>query len=133
MPYMSNNLRRASWLLLGALLSLTALSCAPARPRGLELPPTPSIFGDPGWLVVKAAYATLKSRPGAASPDAGHLRDGLVLPIKGRAFALAADGESSILWYLVSSTEGSGWVSSADCESFASEEQARRSLPSPSP
>lgn len=118
----------ALWLLPFVLVSSLSFSCAPGSRQGLSLPPTPSIFGDPGWLLVREAYATLKSRPGFVSPDSGHLRDGLVLEIKGRAYASGADGDSTILWYLVSSDEGSGWISSADCDVFASKEQAFRSL-----
>jgi len=121
--------RRGIVALCGSMLFAALIaSCGLFGHRGLALPPTPSILDDPGWLVVKEAYATLKERPGLDARDAGHLRDGLLLQIRGRAFGVGKEDNLSILWYLVSSDEGSGWLSSADCDVFASKEQALRSL-----
>ena len=128
MPYAKDNTGKASRLLFLLAIPLFFVSCLPSANKGLVLPPTPSILGDPGWLLVKEAYATLKARPGFDALDAGHLRDGIVLEIKGRAFAPAKDGDPSILWYLVTSEEASGWISSANCEVFDSKEQALRGL-----
>ena len=128
MPLNKDNTRKALRFLPLVFFSLFFSACLPFANKGLVLPPTPSILDEPGWLLVKEAYSTLKERPGLDARDAGHLRDGLVLEIKGRAFSAAKDGDSSILWYLVSSDEGSGWISSADCEVFGSKEQALRSL-----
>ncbi len=128
MTHIEHNLRRIARLLPFAVFSVFLVSCLPSGGKGLALPSTPSILGDPGWLLVKEAYATLKTQPGISKPDAGHLRDGLVLEIHGRAYAEGKNSAASILWYLVTSDEGSGWLSSADCEVFASKEQALRSL-----
>ncbi len=128
MPRPKNTTRKALQLLSLLLFPLFFAACLPSGGKGIPLPPTPSILGDPGWLLTREAYAKLKVRPGADSPDAGHLRDGLVLEIKGRAFAAGKNGEASILWYLVTSDEGSGWISSADCAIFGSKEQALRGL-----
>lgn len=128
MPRMLYNLRTPARLLAIALVFMLLASCIPSGGKGLDLPSTPSILGDPGWLLVKEAYATLRARPGAKSAEAGHLRNGLILEIRGRAYAEGSQGDTAVLWYLVTSDDGSGWISSAACEVFASKEQALRSL-----
>jgi len=128
MVHNEHNLRKIARLLSLVIFSAFLASCLASNGKGLSLPSTPSILGDPGWLLVQEAYATLKTQPGLSKPDAGHLRNGLVLEIHGRAYAEGKNSTSSILWYLVTSDEGSGWISSADCEVFASKEQALRSL-----
>ena len=128
MPHSKDNTRKGLRFLPLILFPLFFSACLPMPSKGLVLPPTPSILDDPGWLLVREAYSTIKEKPGIDSRDAGHLRDGLVLEIKGRAFAAGKGGEPSILWYLVESADGSGWISSADCDVFGSKEQALRSL-----
>ena len=128
MPFLKDTTKKGLRFLSLVFFALFFAACLPLPNKGLVLPPTPSILGDPGWLLVRKAYSTIKDRPGFDARDAGHLHDGLVLEIKGRAFAPGKDGEQPILWYLVTSDDGSGWISSDDCDVFGSREQALRSL-----
>ncbi len=128
MPLSKDTTKKGLRFLPLVIFPLFFAACLPFSNKGLVLPPTPSILGDPGWLLVRKAYSTIKERPGLDARDAGHLHDGLVLQIKGRAFAAGKTGDSSILWYLVTSDDGSGWISSEDCDVFGSREQALRGL-----
>ena len=113
-------LRRSAAL--AACLALL-VSCGLFQSKPLPLPPTPSIAGDLGWLVVKESYSGVRSSTGA-SAALGHLRDATVLEVLGRDFGPSRSLGTNVLWYLVRADEVQGWVSSEDVEVFDSKEQA---------
>lgn len=100
-------------------------SCGRFQAKPLPLPPTPSIAGDMGWILVKESYARLKVKAGEASVDLGHLRDGTILEVRGRTLAQGRHGDGLVYWYLVDGESEPGWISSEDVELSASREQAQ--------
>lgn len=109
------------------VLSLALLGgCDRFQSKPLILPPTPSITGSLGWLLVKESYARLKVEARSDSSDAGHLRDGEILEVEGREYGKGVETGSRVIWYLVKSEKGRAWVSGEDVEILASREQALR-------
>ncbi|MEI6387580.1 MAG: hypothetical protein WCQ50_13160 [Spirochaetota bacterium] len=98
-------------------------ACDPSRREVISLPPTPSISGNLGWILVKEAYAPVMAGASEALKELGHLRDGSILEVEARDYGPAGDG-STILWYRINSQAAEGWVSSREVEVFSSKLQA---------
>ncbi len=102
----STRLRNAVFGAAAFLAALAASSCGGRMPDSLPMDQNPVFSGGIGWIVVSQAYVRVKTAPELEAPDAGHLRGGDVLAVRGRE----RDPRSGHSWYRVEVGGSEGWL-----------------------